>query len=178
MSQRITDQSIAYTTFLTLITYLPFGTLYSVKYLSIAFDFGLSIANYSIVVEYFKNSDLARFKGTLAGIFTLFIPTIFFNSSVWGQCDSIYTFFVMMSILNLLRNNGKWAVIFFAVALSFKLQAVFFLPILVYRWLSKADVETRHLLAIPVVFFLSCTPALIAGRPFGDILSIYSQQTG
>ena len=66
----------------------------------------------------------------LAAATALFAPSVVINSGAWAQCDSIYAAFCLGSLYFLLRAKPWWASIFFAIALSFKLQAMFFLPVL------------------------------------------------
>lgn len=176
LKRKITDQSILYTSILTVLTYFPFSKIYSVKFISILFDVGLSIINYYIIRKHYNDSEDGKFKGLICAVLTLFVPTIFMNSAVWGQCDSIYAFFLMTSILFFLNEKFSWAMIFYGLSISFKLQAIFLFPFLVYSWISKGEPGLKNFLLIPVVFLLSTTPALIAGRPLLDILTIYSSQ--
>jgi Gpi18-like mannosyltransferase len=105
----------------------------------------------------------------------LFAPTIFINGAVWGQCDAIYTAFCLGSLYFLLKERPAWACAFFAIAFSFKLQAIFFLPVLLVILLKK-KMALRYLIFIPVIFLLSLAPAFIAGRDAVSLLSIYEGQ--
>ena len=69
------------------------------------------------------------------------------NSAAWGQCDSIYAAFCLGSLYFLLRGRTWWACVFFGLALSFKLQAIFFLPAL----LIVLVVNRQRLLALLAV---------------------------
>ena len=75
-----------------------------------------------------------------------------------------------------LKDKPLLAAVCFGVAFSFKLQAVFLLPLLVWMWIAKR-IKIRHLLAIPAVYFVLLIPAWIAGRPIGELLTIYADQT-
>jgi hypothetical protein len=57
----------------------------------------------------------------------------------------------------------------------FKLQAVFFLPVLLVLALRRR-LPVKYLFLIPVVFLLMLAPALIAGRDIWSLLSIYAVQ--
>lgn len=66
---------------------------------------------------------------------------------------------------------------FFGIAFAFKLQAIFFAPLLLLLCI-KNRLWLRHLLTIPAVYLLSILPAWIAGRNFWDLLTIYFNQAG
>jgi len=108
----------------------------------------------------------------------LFAPTVVVNSAAWAQCDSIYAAFCLGSLYFLITRKPWWACAFFALGLSFKLQAIFFLPVLLIvlvvnrqRWASLLA-----LLAVPAVFALMLVPAVLAGRDLSSLLSIYPTQ--
>ena len=65
----------------------------------------------------------------------------------------------------------------FGVALSFKLQAVFFFPALLPLWLRR-KVKLRHLLMIPVGYMAMMLPALWGGKSLHHVLTVYLQQAG
>jgi Gpi18-like mannosyltransferase len=147
--------------------------LLAIKLISLVFDFVLAYAVHR-VIKHFRPEGYAAL---LAATLTLFLPSVFLNSAAWGQCDAIYTSFILFSFLASLKNRHIWMWVFLTVAFSFKLQAVFFLPFLVYLWIvnKKGSVFTP-LVALPV-FLIFFVPALIAGRSFGSIASIYLTQT-
>lgn len=57
-----------------------------------------------------------------------------------------------------LKKRGAACMMFFGAALSFKLQTVFFLPVLLPLWLRK-DIKLRHVLLIPVAYLGMMVPA-------------------
>lgn len=105
----------------------------------------------------------------------LFAPTVLVNSSWWGQRDSIYAAFCLGSLYFLLRNKPWWAAIFFGLAMSFKLQAIFFLPVLIIVLVVNRQ-RALSLLAVPATFALMLLPAALAGRDWGSLLMIYPNQ--
>lgn len=58
----------------------------------------------------------------------VFNPAIFFNSSIWGQYDSISIFFLLLSTWAIINKKPLLMASFFAIALSLKPQAIFFAP--------------------------------------------------
>ena len=65
----------------------------------------------------------------------------------------------------------------FGVALSFKLQTVFFLPVLLPLWLRR-DIKLRHLVLIPASYMVMMIPALWGGKSLHHVLTVYMQQAG
>lgn len=86
----------------------------------------------SLIVKHFKvNKYIKGF------IYTLILPGVIINSAVLGQCDSIYTAFVLMFIYYILKNKNKLALFLLGLALSFKLQSIFVAPVLLYLIITK-----------------------------------------
>jgi len=66
-----------------------------------------------------------------------FNPAIIFDLAVWGQMDSIYTFFMVASLYSLFRSKYEISGAMFAVAILTKPQTVVLLPILAYVMLRN-----------------------------------------
>jgi hypothetical protein len=97
------------------------------------------------------------------------------NSGVWGQCDSLYTAGCLACVLYLIKGRAWPASAWFGVALAFKLQAIFLLPVLI----AVLIINRHRLLALTaaVATFLAClVPALIAGRSLASQLMVYPLQ--
>lgn len=105
------------------------------------------------------------------------LPTVVFNGAYWGQCDVIYTSLCLMGLYLGLTGRGARSMIAFGIALSFKLQTVFFLPVLLPLWLRK-DIKLRHVLLIPVMYMVMMIPALWAGKSLNHVLTAYTKQAG
>jgi Gpi18-like mannosyltransferase len=97
------------------------------------------------------------------------------NSAAWGQSDAIYTAFCIGSLYFLLKVRPAWACVLFGLAISFKLQAIFFLPVLLIVLLRR-KFAMKYLLLIPAVFLLMLAPAFIAGRDAWSLPTIYVEQ--
>ena len=162
LAKNIGNYSPPYMTILALLTYLPIDSLTSIKIVSIIFDFISAIAIMKIVEELLKDKEYKRkISMLLSGIY-LFLPTVFLNSAHWAQCDQIYTSFILISILFLLKNDFKKGIIFWAIAFSFKLQAIFIFPLYVLMYISDhKNIKFSYFLLIPVVVFLLSIPKVI-----------------
>lgn len=111
----------------------------------------------------------------LAFSLSLFLPTVFLNSAMWGQCDAVHTAFLLACVYFLVQSRGLLACLSFSVALSIKLQAAFLAPLIVIA-LLRGVVNLRQLLMIPLIYLSLLAPAALAGRPVDELLTIYWQQ--
>ncbi|GHO85582.1 hypothetical protein [Dictyobacter formicarum] len=167
------DYTPFYLYFVALITYIPLSPLVLFKALSIFFDFVLAFGVYLIIKLKYQSS----YVPLIASLLVLFAPTIFLNSALWGQCDVIYTAFAVMGLYFLLRKRPGFACLFFGLSLSFKPQAVFLLPLLLFLWM-KREVYLKHLVIIPASYLVMIFPAFLLGRPLVDLLTIYVRVSG
>lgn len=143
-----------------------------IKTISIGFDVVTAFYVYKITNLKYKNLRVSFLSAVLA--FSL--PTVVLNSSYWGQCDSIYTAFLLASVYYVMVNRPGWAVFSFSLAFAFKLQAVFLLPFLIVFALRK-KISWLFYILVPVVYFISVLPTILVGRPMMDAFLIYAQQT-
>lgn len=168
----ISNYTPAYMYIMCLLSYISYSDLYLLKLASIFFDYAAGVAVFLIVYQMTKNSR----KAILGMSILLLSPTVIINSAYWAQCDIIYTTFLLFAFYFLLRENSKGVFIFVGIALSFKLQALFFVPFLIIMWLKKYVVRFRDFLLIPIVYVISLLPAWMMGRSLRDLLLIYIEQ--
>ena len=74
-----------------------------------------------------------------------------------------------------LQKKSARSMILFGMALSFKLQTVFFLPALLTLWLRK-DIKLRHLALIPAAYMAMMIPAFWGGKSLHHALTVYTAQ--
>ena len=146
--------------------------IYLVKSVPVLFDFICAITVFRIV---YHITDKNLTKAMMSYGVMMFLPTAVLNSAAWAQNDSIYTAFVLLSLLHFMKRNDNRAFIYLAFAYSFKQQAIFFVPFVVLMWL-KNKIKIRYVLWIPVIHVLAMVPAAIAGRSWGDLLGTYGRQ--
>lgn len=142
-----------------------------IKAVSIFFTYFLAVVFGLTVYEINKNKNLALLA---ACVFPL-VPSIAINAGWWGQCDAVYTSFLLCAFLFSLKKKPFWVVFFLGLAFSFKAQAVFFLPYLLYLLLKK-EVPWKYTLVVPVVFCAMMVPAWLAGREASELARIYMSQ--
>lgn len=172
IGERISNYPPMYLYILYLVSVL-FRTVYltAIKIPSVICDFISAWFMYRIVRLKFGR----RPAGVLSALILLFTPTVFLNSAAWGQIESIYTAPLLACIYYLLRKKSWAACIAFGISVSIKLQAIYLVPFLLILWIRK-EVSFKHLGAIPAVYLISLLPAWIAGRPFSELLTIYTSQ--
>lgn len=167
------DYTPLYVYFLGIFT-LFFSKLYAIKIFSIIFDFVLAFFTFLVVKKKYKNN---RLIPILSFVTILFAPTVILNGSYWGQCDVIYTSFLVASVYFLLKEKPLASLIFYGISFSLKLQSIFLLPLFVILLLRK-KIKLLHFLAIPLVYFITIIPAGLIGRSWRSLLLIYQQQVG
>ena len=167
-----------YITLMAILTYLPVHKLQLIKFLTIAFDYVLAIACKKLV----KNLTIKSKNSSLYSLVTyaiiLFLPTVVLNGSYWGQCDSIYTSFIVISLLYLIKEKYFKAFVFLGVAFSLKLQFVFVLPLYILVYISKRKFPIYYFLLIPIMDLILCLPAMIFGKSLNDCINMYFVQAG
>lgn len=175
IGQAIGEYNVPYTLFLNIVAKTPFNDLYEVKLFSIFFDY---LCAFSIVICAFGFKRFFTPSGLLVWSFILLSPISFLDSSYWSQCDAIWTSLIILSLFFLLKEKHILAMLFFGIAFAFKLQAVFFMPVLIIYYFASRKMRIFHFLLIPAVYFICILPAIFAGRDFKDTLGIYLKQTG
>jgi len=171
LKYNFSDQSPAYLYSLVLISHLPVSALHGIKFISIFFDFVAAGFVYLIVRRKYQNTSIPL----IAFAIVLFTPTVFINSALWGQCDIIYTSFLLASVYFLLKSKNNLVTGLYAVALSFKLQAIFLAPLFVLLLLRK-KILFRNLLVFIPVYLALLVPSALVGRPWKDLLLVYFNQ--
>ena len=172
LSAQVGNYQISYQTLIALMKYLPVHPVYAYKGLSILFDFLLGAAAAACVYELSHST----FKASLTYMIIINLPTVVLNSSAWGQCDSIFTFFLVMTFLFLLKQKYIPAFVFYGLAFSFKLQAVFLLPFLLFYYVWSRHISIFHFLLIPGTMIVASLGGIIQGRGILDPFSIYLKQ--
>jgi Gpi18-like mannosyltransferase len=117
-----------------------------------------------------------RRRALLSSLLFLNLPTVILNGSLWGQCDIIYTTFLLGFVYFIIQSRPFSATAMYGLALSFKLQAIFLAPFVIFLVLKKR-IPVTTLLIVPAVYVAIALPAALAGRPLWELLSVYLRQT-
>ncbi len=142
-----------------------------IKLLSILFDLLNAFWIYKIIKIRFPQG-AAPWIG--ASLFLL-LPTVIMNSAYWGQCDSIYAFFLLACLFFVIKDRPWLAMTMLGISFAIKAQAFFFAP-LVLLLIVKKRIPWFTLGVIPLVYALLMSPAALTGRPFFDLLTVYASQ--
>ena len=163
------DYTTPYLLILSFISICPFfNTLILMKMVSVFFDFVAAIAVGFIVYEMTDKKQ----SGYMAYAVMLFVPTIVANGAMWAQCDIIFTSFVMLSLLFMLKDKPRVSLIFYGIAFAFKLQTLFIAPLYVLLWVKK-KMKIQHFLWLPIMYFIGIIPSWIAGKNLWELLTVY-----
>ena len=173
LSAQVGDYNIPYQTLIAFMTCFPIKREYAYKILSALFDYALGAAVAAGVYDLSKS----RLKSVLAYTATVMLPVTVLNSAAWGQCDSIYTFFIVAAFVSLMRGKHTAAFLLYGTALAFKLQAVFFLPFLLFYYVWSRKFSGWRFLLLPVPPLVLSAGGLLQGRGIRDVFGIYLDQT-
>ena len=146
------------------------NSLIFIKVLSAIFDVLIFLFGYKII-KYFSKESANKYSWIL-----ILLPGILVNSAILGQCDSIYTAFVLAFIYNILKNHNKLALSFFGIAISFKLQSLFIAPVILYLIVTK-KIKIYDLFFIILGFILPFIPSILIGKGLIENIKILMFQT-
>lgn len=181
LGQQVGDYNIPYQFILAIMTCLPIKIEYAIKLLSILFDYLLAIATGMLVRTCVSHNNGTRkidFAFVYGYALIMFIPSVIFNSSFWGQCDSIYAFFVVLSVMYLLRSKYVRSFALLGIAFAFKLQTVIIVPFFLFYYFSKDRTYSLTAFIISIfTFFAASIPGYLAGRNLLVPIEIYTNQT-
>ena len=173
LRNQFADYNVPYLYLIALLTYLPVPVLAGVKTISVLGDLLLAFFVYKLVALKYPRDWTAFAAAAVVAL----LPTVVMNGSMWGQCDSIYTAFGIGGLYYAVRSRPWLACVFFGLALAFKLQIIFLLPVLAVLVLRRR-VPWQALLAIPAVVVALDMPALLVGASPAGLLSVYLNQMG
>lgn len=140
-----------------------------VKAISAVFEFGCAIVAAQIV----WGATGAPLRASMAFCAVWLAPTVIFNGAAWGQADSIWTFFTLLSVSLFMQDrNGALP---FAIAFAVKAQGVFLGPFVLGMMLRR-KIHWTWLAAVPGVYVTLAIPVLLEGRPIASVLRIYVDQ--
>lgn len=157
---------------LIFLTKLGFNPLYSIKIVSVIFEYLLAF--YIGKIIYLKYTEKKVILISLAVV--PLIPTVILNGAFWGQCDAIYSTFVVMSFYFLLQKKNLFSILFLGIAFAFKAQTAFILP-LFYLFFIQGKIKWYYFLIIPLVYLIAVSPAWLFGRNLMDLFAIYAKQS-
>lgn len=176
LSTQVGDYNILYQTIIAIFSYISIDPVYLYKIFSCIFDFLLAYHSALFICE-LTHSPKYKNVFNYSYALILFFPTVIFNSSYWGQCDAVYTFFCILTLRYLYREKYTLSFIFLGVAFAFKLQTVFIVPFIIVYYFYKKEFSILYLGISALVLELSGIPGFLAGRSLTAPWDIYLYQT-
>ena len=128
------------------------------------------------IYDILKSLNFSKKTALTAALCVLLLPTIWLNGIVYAQADAFYGAFIVLCMAMIIRNKPKQAILLFALAVSIKLQAIIFAPVMIAYLLRRPSNLVLLLLALPLIYMATNAIYLIAGRPLADVISIYFDQ--
>ena len=136
LSHQVGNYGLLYQTLIALMTYVDIEPIYLYKMLSVVFDFFLAYIVYAICKDLSSRSADRILPPALLGVI-LVVPTVVINSAFWGQCDSMYSFFCLLTLYCLFKERYVWAFTGLGLAFACKLQTVFILPFVFFYYFKS-----------------------------------------
>ena len=168
MKANIGEYNVLYQYILFVITRLGVPALYAVKTATFIGDAFLAGACAKLAGE---KHGLTAFGAALL------LPTLVLNGGMFAQCDSLYAACALWGLALALDQKPAGSAACFALSLSFKLQSAFILPMVAVLWAGR-KLRVREALIFVLTLLAVMLPALAGGKSLGDIVSIYTAQTG
>ncbi|MEK5479716.1 glycosyltransferase family 39 protein [Paenibacillus sp. FSL R5-0407] len=108
-------------------------------------------------------------------ILYLWNPAVLVNSSAWGQVDSFFVLFLLISILALTERRFEWSAVWLAIAMLIKPQAVIFAPVWLIACLYYRDAKriSRSILCGICVFGLLALPFFWNQGGLSGLIALY-----
>jgi len=171
LARNVGDYNLIYQYFLLLITKVNLHDLYLIKLITVAFDYALALVMMRAAGHF--GSEKAKLP---VFALMLILPTVLLDGACWGQCDSVYVFFIVLSLYLLATDRPVRSAVSLAVAFAFKLQTIFFFPVVLLGLIHK-KYKLRHAVVFVAAYIVTMVPALMVGKPFMDALMVYANQS-
>lgn len=105
-------------------------------------------------------------------------PIMLWNVAAWGQTDVYYALFCILAVALLIKERPQWGLVSLGVALAWKLQAIFLLPLFVMAYFcGRKRFSMLWFLAVPSVLVVSGLPMTLVGESPLFAVNIYLGQT-
>jgi Gpi18-like mannosyltransferase len=141
------------------------GMILLMKLPGIVADLGVGYLLY----RYTKQNEKLKNHAFFILFVWLFNPIVWYNSSVWGQTDSLVNLLGFLSVFAILRKKLQWGVFWFTLSVLFKGSLTYFAPILFFVALFQQYPIKDWLIAA----FYSIVPIVLVSlwfHPTSDLL--------
>ncbi len=157
----------------------PFDTAVAIKLFSIVADYIMAAGVAAIVYQLHNGGkQQKRTWAYIAFAAATIMPLPLLNSALWGQSDTIYASFAIWCAYFMVKEKPFAAFVLYGVSFSFKLQAILFLPFLVFMYFAgKKRFSVLQFLVPFGVLFISTLPVVVQGASPFIGLKIYRELT-
>lgn len=158
LGAKIGNYNTPYMAILLIIARSGFSRIMLLKWVSCLFD---------VMLAYFvmKCVELKSRKPSVLVIsfcLAFGLPTVFLNSSCWGQCDAIFTAFSVSSVYFGLKGKSPLCILMFSLGFIFKLHPIFLAVGFAALFMTKR-IRLRDLWILPAVYAAAQIPAILSG---------------
>lgn len=162
------------------LTYIPIDAMHAIKALSGLFDYLTAFAVMHLT-GMLTSEDTKRDRYMLASYSAVILsPIVLENSAVWGQCDSMFAFCIVLALIYIIKERFIACCVALGMALALKLQMVFIMPLVLYIYIVRfreKKLRFGYFFIIPAVCFLTSVPHIIGGGGVLDWIKIYLFQS-
>lgn len=176
MRSRMGDYNILYQALVCLLSYLPGRPEVLFKAVGIVFDFLLAWVSAGWISDIRQEKRFSPCFNLVYGL-VLMLPTVFMNAALWGQCDSMYALFCVISLRALQEEKYPLSFGMLGVAFALKLQTVFILPVYFFYYVRRRNFSILWFFETVAAFWLCALPGFLAGRSLLEPVKVYVQQT-
>ncbi|MEG2186719.1 MAG: glycosyltransferase 87 family protein [Clostridia bacterium] len=161
----------------TLATLLPWDTYTVLKLVSITMEMLLCAACVVLLRTLLPKQN--KKLGSFVGFTLLWLnPVLLWNAAGWGQTDASFALFCVLALWLLLKEKPAWALAALGVALAWKLQAIFLLPLFMMAYFcGKKRFSALWFLLVPGILVLSGVPMMLIGESPLFAVQVYLGQT-
>ena len=178
LGHQVGNYNVLYQTIIALGTYITTDALFFYKLVSIIGDYALALSCAYTVARLCKKTIASDNIFYLVYGCVLMLPTVILNSSYWGQCDSLYTAFLIWTLYFLYKEKYSLAFIFYGIAFAFKLQSIFLLPFILILYFTERKFSIFNFLYTIFSFWITGLGAYINGRHPLSPFKVYYEQLG
>ncbi len=172
------DYNYPYIAILYFLTFLPLPSIYAIKMVSVLFDF-LEAGILTVAAMHAATSEKRYDMGLITFALVFCNPLAIMNSGYLGQCESIWTALGLLAFyLVVVKEKPGWGMFVFGMALGFKLQAIFILPIILIFYFYKKKFSILYMLWVPIAIEVLCIPAIIGGCGWNSAIDQYLHLLG
>lgn len=180
LNQQVGDYGLLYQTIIAAFSYSDINPVYCYKALSVFFDVLLA-GSVSYFISKISTGNFCynkiEYRTSIIYGCVLLLPTVIMNSAFWGQCDSIYTFFLLWSLWFLFKEKYNLSLLLLGCSFAFKLQCILLMPLFLFFCLYKRF-SVLSFLITAFTFWFSGIIAYVNGRGLLDGFGVYFFQVG